>query len=191
MPREGHDVSLLKLAAHFVISIHVPREGHDRRVDGVEVEYVQFQSTCPARGTTEKHGYFSWALEISIHVPREGHDKKPIDIALCWYISIHVPREGHDPTTSATTEPTANFNPRAPRGARQGEPGAAGHTPEFQSTCPARGTTGEIRRGLITDPISIHVPREGHDGLCHVSALYQVISIHVPREGHDRSFTAQ
>ena len=81
---------------------------------------------------------------------------------------------------------------------------------EFQSTCPARGTT-QFPRGLcLFRFISIHVPREGHD--YKQTALFlldidfnpraprgarravtldglagQVISIHVPREGHDRA----
>ena len=58
-----------------------------------------------------------------------------------------------------------NFNPRAPRGARH------------------------VHDEMIVDVpiISIHVPREGHDG--HYTATCQAlpgISIHVPREGHDR-----
>ena len=39
---------------------------------------------------------------------------------------------------------------------------------------------------LIYPGISIHVPREGHDGNGHYHAeAYRAISIHVPREGHD------
>ena len=80
----------------------------------------------------------------------------------------------------------------------------------FQSTCPARGTTGNA--AADTDEhrdISIHVPREGHDvrpspcGAARkahfnpraprgarlkdraVKAVHAAISIHVPREGHD------
>ena len=80
----------------------------------------------------------------------------------------------------------------------------------FQSTCPARGTTHpsnlQIYRarhfnpraprgarrlylvGLLNAlPISIHVPREGHDLCLYLVGLLNAlpISIHVPREGHD------
>ena len=34
--------------------------------------------------------------------------------------------------------------------------------------------------------ISIHVPREGHDGVVMSELRSEAISIHVPREGHDR-----
>ena len=78
----------------------------------------------------------------------------------------------------------------------------------FQSTCPARGTTHpsnlQIYRarhfnpraprgarrlylvGLLNAlPISIHVPREGHDSPALIIHQQPPISIHVPREGHD------
>ena len=91
--------------------------------------------------------------------PHAGQDRKP-----AGRISIHVPREGHDGAAGSGTRTAKSF----------------------QSTCPARGTTGITRESWTTPTISIHVPREGHDGSCggHLSTYY-CISIHVPREGHD------
>ena len=57
-----------------VISIHVPREGHDSH-----------SRTFAAHGAA-----------ISIHVPREGHDGLQVRDFVLREISIHVPREGHD-----------------------------------------------------------------------------------------------
>ena len=79
VPREGHDAGLFVEAGRLIISIHVPREGHDRRADELALVAVAFQSTCPARGTT-----LSWVCAeksegISIHVPREGHDNQTYD----------------------------------------------------------------------------------------------------------------
>ena len=75
-----------------------------------------------------------------------------------------MPREGHDRGGSGGQPPCKrDFNPRAPRGARRGYIAAL----EF------------------FDGISIHVPREGHDGLLSVGRVSCGISIHVPREGHD------
>ena len=54
MPREGHDGVSVWYSDFGVISIHVPREGHDWD-SAVVVD-------C-------------WC-SISIHVPREGHDSK-------------------------------------------------------------------------------------------------------------------
>ena len=144
-------------------------------------------------------------------MPREGHDGDITAPIAYFAISIHVPREGHDPAASALSGATCNFNPRAPRGARQG-------VKNFFSA---------------SSRISIHVPREGHDiGILHISVLRRyfnpraprgarhslcvscikswgfqstcpargtthrvsgcrrplLISIHVPREGHDASF---
>ena len=61
------------LRRHY-ISIHVPREGHDHIILAKIINISQFQSTCPARGTTANDYYFETQFEISIHVPREGHD---------------------------------------------------------------------------------------------------------------------
>ena len=78
-----------------------------------------FQSTCPARGTTNQYYRKAKSSDISIHVPREGHDHPltrvvypvaafqstcpargttwfPCRLSRCSSISIHVPREGHD-----------------------------------------------------------------------------------------------
>ncbi len=81
-----------------MISIHVPREGHDRAVRRHKVDAAQFQSTCPARGTTSPCVVAASAGIISIHVPREGHDLlHKLHRVSAAPISIHVPREGHDP----------------------------------------------------------------------------------------------
>ena len=59
--------------------------------------HVAFQLTCPMRGTTKRH------LRHSVHVG----------------ISTHVPHAGHDTADSARIRPAANFNSRAPCGARR------------------------------------------------------------------------
>ena len=63
-------------------------------------------------------------------MPREGHDSvRALARSLRSAISIHVPREGHDDT------------------------GTARHQRErrFQSTCPARGTTGRVITGIVPE----------------------------------------
>ena len=170
------------------ISIHVPREGHDRL-------YLV--------GLLDR-------LPISIHVPREGHDGVTMRHIQSRGISIHVPREGHDTKFRRACALLFYFNPRAPRGARHRRRYQGGGTSKFQSTCPARGTTisninlidghnnfnPRAPRGarpslylrIVTPPvISIHVPREGHDEDDRVRFFAAGISIHVPREGHDPS----
>ena len=150
MPREGHDVVLIMPANGPIISIHVPREGHDAYSSSLSVSGVH----------------------ISIHVPREGHDMLLCgDMRSRSTISIHVPREGHDSTPRHSTAMTTNFNPRAPRGARLANYQQALCIYElFQSTCPARGTTLFAAHQVCNVGISIHVPREGHDSLYLISS---------------------
>ena len=153
----------------------------------VQRRRLVFQSTCPARGTTKRPGYYPGRFTyfnpraprgarqlkesynkikrnfnpraprgarlarlksrrtypvISIHVPREGHDRfVTLGAKKYAYISIHVPREGHDVRVVKRQSKAGNFNPRAPRGARQ----------------------FDYIANLMSGEISIHVPREGHD----------------------------
>ena len=97
-----------------------------------------------------------------------------------------MPREGHKFSSWSIRSLSTHFNPHAPRGARRRLVVADGRVIKFQSTCPARGTTGgamvEYTAAL---PISIHVPREGHDFYKQDYQDQHGISIHVPREGHD------
>ena len=74
MPREGHDRDGGTSMRTAGISIHVPREGHDTILRVTKQKIIEFQSTCPARGTTSFGVRPVTGREISIHVPREGHD---------------------------------------------------------------------------------------------------------------------
>ena len=51
-PRGARLAVTLPPWADSVISIHVPREGHDGNRTPPAAEAEEFQSTCPARGTT-------------------------------------------------------------------------------------------------------------------------------------------
>ena len=191
MPREGHDLPKTLQCCAKIISIHVPREGHDLGAYNGLVRKDGFQSTCPARGTTNptaeaiqrmlnfnpraprgaRRGTSGRAMiytnfnpraprgarqsildlrpsakSISIHVPREGHDDDYRAIMQADAISIHVPREGHDYRWKNLPCSLSNFNPRAPRGARLSLEKSTLLAVEFQSTCPARGTTLQTDR---------------------------------------------
>ena len=124
------------------ISIHVPREGHDQRIQWRRPPPNLFQSTCPARGTTTD----------------------TMAEAAAELISIHVPREGHDPSQAERSMRRCDFNPRAPRGARR--QGGAPHRaapPYFNPRAPRGARRRTTRRTTAAAAISIHVPREGHD----------------------------
>ena len=79
------------------ISIHVPRKGNDEDLGNYRTHLERFQSTFPAKGTTENHQAYEQYMKISIHVPRKGND------------SIHQLRP----------VPPLDFNPRSPQRERQ------------------------------------------------------------------------
>ena len=142
MPREGHDTNTLEIrrerrdfnpraprgarpeknkSAHdeTEISIHVPREGHDNNCTDSIADSTGFQSTCPARGTTSSTLPNSIITRFQSTCPARGTTTLEPRIAAATEISIHVPREGHDRCRVSLLCPLPNFNPRAPRGARQ------------------------------------------------------------------------
>ena len=148
-------------------------------------------------------------IGISIHVPREGHDAViSFKHSLKRLFQSTYPARGTTAARRVGRLAQADFNPRAPRGARHNRGRSSRSHNIFQSTCPARGTT--IHQGLHQQQahaISIHVPREGHDAILNAlewctkfqstcpargtTSLSSIavrgndISIHVPREGHD------
>ena len=80
---------------------------------------------------------------ISIHAPREGCDQiQAHPDPPTAPISIHAPREGCDLVTAYTAALAVYFNPRTPRGVRQGGSQCLRLGIVFQSTHPARGATG-------------------------------------------------
>ena len=74
MPREGHDDTTAKVTVlQAQISIHVPREGHDKAAGFGRVADAIFQSTCPARGTTANmHNFFVQICARVTNIPLKG-----------------------------------------------------------------------------------------------------------------------
>ena len=144
-PRKGCDVALRQ--RHFVvlvISIHAPRKGCDflrrRRVR----QRVEFQSTHPARGATNRFSDRWLKVEISIHAPRKGCD------------------------TGSTTGrwQSWHFNPRTPQGVRRSS--ARSNVPSALISIHAPRKGCDLCRlcpFLFEQRISIHAPRKGCDRL--------------------------
>ena len=82
------------------------------------------------------------AAEISIHSPLAGRDSIDCQHSVFNRISIHSPLAGRDRRSgSGRYRIRGNFNPLAPRGARQNRT-ITGYCPaQFQSTRPSRGET--------------------------------------------------
>ena len=128
-----------------------------------------------------------YTLRISIHAPRTGSDGDGSHGGRIAKISIHAPRTGSDASISSSTHGSAYFNPRSPHGERPEHTLLHIILRLFQSTLPARGATGTLRRAECRCCISIHAPRTGSDGLQEVWMIpAQHISIHAPRTGSDR-----
>ena len=147
----------------------------------------QFQSTCPARGTTPPCGL---TLHISRHFnPRAPRGARPLKNFLVRHrvrfqstcpargttseqgrffqryllFQSTCPARGTTLILFLRMELISYFNPRAPRGARPVNRTVTLPAWIFQSTCPARGTTLSSKSFDQVSRISIHVPREGHD----------------------------
>ena len=186
MPRDGHKFSswsIRSLSTHF--NPRAPR-GARRSATWRRLRRKHFNPRAPrgARRVYKLRRRLKKA--ISIHVPREGHDKIP-SMSAIWcmdfnpraprgarpwcrccrflgrpYFNPRAPRGARLACILSATL-TLHFNPRAPRGARRNIFLLICNIPQFQSTCPARGTTIGCRFQDADQIISIHVPREGHD----------------------------
>ena len=147
-----------------------------------------FQSTHPARGATftspflfQVPGNFNprtprgvrpgptatavVVAAISIHAPREGCDYKREGVPCFDYeISIHAPREGCDRKAFKSISKAKHFNPRTPRGVRQGPSGRCSRDSDNFNPRTPRGVRPRPPPSLChSQSISIHAPREGCD----------------------------
>ena len=172
-------------ARGVAISIHAPRVGRDLIV----MPHIEggglFQSTRPVWGATFHLLRSCPAPSISIHAPRVGRDDKDDGRHPRPHISIHAPRVGRDLASDRRKTRRADFNPRAPCGARRRisahrscrsyfNPRApCGARPfwqipirlnvAFQSTRPVWGATPNLTHIRQIFMISIHAPRVGRD----------------------------
>ena len=123
---------------------------------------------------------------ISIHAPREGCDRKAFkSISKAKHFNPRTPRGVRQGPSGRCSRDSDNFNPRTPRGVRPHIPCSPIPSRGFQSTHPARGATSSPCRFRTAHKISIHAPREGCDLGARGRAYAQAISIHAPREGCD------
>ncbi len=147
-----------------LISIHVPLAGHDARWD-LRQGYQRISIHKPLAGH-DGIGKRSRAegIHFNPHAPCGARRALVVRYLRAGVISIHVPLAGHDGRDHQDGGYGGYFNPRAPCGARPAFGIASAHTtPEFQSTCPLRGTTQATAQEAQAAAISIHVPLAGHD----------------------------
>ena len=165
VPREGHDLATTEAEYNPIISIHVPREGHDRTMTTIFRLAKQFQSTCPARGTTGTAYPVLWtgSMNFNPRAPRGARRLvSPPPISTLGFQST-CPARG---TTGCAAEwvcRSSYFNPRAPRGARPCDDGSGIQSDNFNPRAPRGARPYHDNYLSFGETISIHVPREGHD----------------------------
>ena len=166
-----------------------PPRGGRHGDDKDDHSHVIFQSTPSARRATGLSGCVLQVDLISIHALREEGDlDRSVQQRQGCEISIHALREEGDWSGSRLRRPwRCNFNPRPPRGGRQGANSGRSWQQLFQSTPSARRAT---RRGQSTTEIvviSIHALREeGDSHSCGETAKHHHFNPRPPRGGRPR-----
>ena len=117
--RMGSDVNIQAMVVELSISIHAPRMGSDCTSSPFIPRPLEFQSTLPAWGATNKMVLFTSPWLISIHAPRMGSDYTTLgECPEPNLISIHAPRMGSDLPMFPQEAIRYDFNPRSPHGER-------------------------------------------------------------------------
>ena len=118
-PRAGRDIYHQRQHHKQDISIHAPRAGRDCPARFLHRSSHTFQSTRPVRGATRSLRQTRQQLGFQSTRPVRGAtNMRTLWIYQCR-ISIHAPRAGRDLAVRRHDLFTADFNPRAPCGARQ------------------------------------------------------------------------
>ncbi len=190
-PSRGATLNAMRCLHKERVSIHAPLAGCDsadfdqllclqsfnpRTPRGVRHIYSEyyilfgvFQSTHPSRGATQKGWFYIVTKTVSIHAPLAGCDPPTGATWDGFVVSIHAPLAGCDCCLLIGFSSKKSFNPRTPRGVRQGfnisvlpvesfnprTPRGVRHfclqfvynLRKFQSTHPSRGAT--VRQGSV------------------------------------------
>ena len=129
----------------FLISIHAPREGGDKRRRSFLVVCLYFNPRPPRGGRLPDMGGSTPPNIFQSTPPARGATSvMVISTGRLVTISIHAPREGGDSDWRYRGACTRYFNPRPPRGGRRIGPSRLNTIPSFQSTPPARGATAAV-----------------------------------------------
>ncbi len=162
-PRKGRDIESTRNCRDIIYFNPLSPQGERHNPILEYWNKIEFQSTLPARGETDRRFIYYIPLQISIHSPRKGRDS-------C--ITIPKVQINHFNPLSPQGErlnklfaigTTEDFNPLSPQGERRRNCEAYDAFYGFQSTLPARGETKVLRTYKTESNISIHSPRKGRD----------------------------
>ena len=169
------------------ISIHAPHTGRDALAAPLSKRYTDFNPRAPYGARRQLQEMLDNADDISIHAPHTGRDYTMVYVRIRPYTFQSTrPIRGATLYSPWTCGALADFNPRAPYGARHAGPcssraggGISIHAPHtgrdrvpsvqrrltsrFQSTRPIRGATEAPITSCALTHISIHAPHTGRD----------------------------
>ena len=147
MPREGHDSAELNvLYINCYFNPRAPRGARHRFILDFLLAENYFNPRAPrgARQSTPENspGCF---IYFNPRAPRGARLRCEKHIGDAGVISIHVPREGHDQCTGQPPARRLEFQSTCPaKGTTACNTVVTAPIAPFQSTCPARGTTTSL-----------------------------------------------
>ncbi len=149
-----------------IISIHAPRAGRDCSDVARCSCQRDFNPRAPCGARQSVSSVAKPPPRISIHAPRAGRDIYLVpQVGVLFVISIHAPRAGRDDANQTKwRDNVADFNPRAPCGARRWPSPAPTLTENFNPRAPCGARPGGQTGLWQQRAISIHAPRAGRDG---------------------------
>ena len=124
-----------------------------------------FQSTRPMRGATGRLRHHPFRKRFQSTRPMRGATNGAYAFIEPILFQSTRPMRGATASRWAPIRSTANFNPRAPCGARLVLIHWLSRSHLFQSTRPMRGATRCSPRRPYKFPISIHAPHAGRDAV--------------------------
>ena len=183
-PRGARPAALAGVLSLLIFQSTRPSRGETLiEHDTLLAEYISIHS--PLAGRDNRREPYEIQPDISIHSPLAGRDETLVNRFVVVLISIHSPLAGRDVREMRCGAGVGDFNPLAPRGARQWATGRRAVGEKFQSTRPSRGETRPADNQSSHRQISIHSPLAGRDaGICIALRVHQ-ISIHSPLAGRD------
>ena len=188
-PRVGRDPIAANPSTTAPISIHAPRVGRDEHAVVIIRIHCPFQSTRPVWGATFFDHFDGECSSFQSTRPVWGATKSPPNVPYVVHISIHAPRVGRDGVHGTGKLKSANFNPRAPCGARLMLLSQFYTLTDISIHAPR---VGRDRNGAPAPPPSRYFNPRAPCGarLYSASGVYSqtMISIHAPRVGRDLAF---
>ena len=130
-----------------------------------------FQSTRPMRGATILTVTLSLCLVFQSTRPMRGATVDFDDTARFEFISIHAPHAGRDRSCAGTRAVRADFNPRAPCGARPARVPSPTGSEYFNPRAPCGARPYPLLPMSPALGISIHAPHAGRDLLKLIKSI--------------------